>query len=424
MGNLTNFKGMFNKERIENLEKRVNELERKEGISKLSEDVSKRLIHALIDSNNEMVKRVFDDTCVRSVYGTSVFQPPKAGDIHARNSGFSEEVFKQAMFNGIPDYLKKVEEDKTEAPTIASVLEKAKKNTMEIQELLKRTECSNVNEVISKFELGVSFKKMYDEEARKRKDLAIQRDRLESEMMRQIEDLKSRRDELLTATGCANFSDLKNKFLCKDIKRDELIGEINELARQRELLNRDLSNKIAKLSDKNQSLMQSEKSLICKLADKNEELKRVEELSDGRYKEVVWLRGELKNQEQAVEKLKDENKQLKYANSKMAKRTVDSICSEADIAVGYSNLQKRCKDLERDKKSLLNSERELQKQVFDLSRDKKYLEMANTALLQETRKIRESLNERIKKLRQRLKKSSIRYRDLKEIISHNGLKSV
>lgn len=415
---------MFNKERIENLEKRVNELERKEGISKLSEDVSKRLIHALIDSNNEMVKRVFDDTCVRSVYGTSVFQPPKAGDIHARNSGLSEEVFKQAMFNGIPDYLKKVEEDKTEAPTIASVLEKAKKNTMAIQELLKRTECSNVNEVISKFELGVSFKKMYDEEARKRKDLAIQRDRLESEMMRQIEDLKSRRDELLTATGCANFSDLKNKFLCKDIKRDELIGEINELARQRELLNRDLSNKIAKLSDKNQSLMQSEKSLICKLADKNEELKRVEELSDGRYKEVVWLRGELKNQEQAVEKLKDENKQLKYANSKMAKRTVDSICSEADIAVGYSNLQKRCKDLERDKKSLLNSERELQKQVFDLSRDKKYLEMANTALLQETRKIRESLNERIKKLRQRLKKSSIRYRDLKEIISHNGLKSV
>lgn len=424
MGNLTNFKGMFNKERIENLEKRVNELERKEGISKLSEDVYKRLIHALIDSNNEMVKRVFDDTCVRSVYGTSVFQPPKAGDIHARNSGFSEEVFKQAMFNGIPDYLKKVEEDKTEAPTIASVLEKAKKNTMAIQELLKRTGCSNVNEVISKFELGVSFKKMYDEEARKRKELAIQRDRLESEMMRQIEDLKSRRDELLTATGCANFSDLKNKFLCKDIKRDELIGEINELARQRELLNRDLSNKIAKLSDKNQSLMQSEKSLICKLADKNEELKRVEELSDGRYKEVVWLRGELKNQEQAVEKLKDENKQLKYANSKMAKRTVDSICSEAGIAVGYSNLQKRCKDLERDKKLLLNSERELQKQVFDLSRDKKYSEMANTALLQETRKIRESLNERIKKLRQRLKKSSIRYRDLKEIISHNGLKSV
>ncbi len=347
---------MFNKERIENLEKRVKELERIEGISKLSEDVSKRLIHALIDSNNEVVKRVFDDVCVRSIYGTSVFQPPKAGDIHASN----------AVFNGIPDSLKKVEEDKMEAPTIASVLEKARRNTIAIQELLKRTGCSNVNEVISKFELGVSFKKMYDEEALKRK----------------------------------------------------------ELARQRELLNRDLSNKIAELSDKNQSLMQSEKSLICKLADKNEELKRVEELSDGRYKEVVWLRGELKNQEQAVEKLKDENKQLKYANSKMAKRTVDSICSEADIAVGCSNLQKRCKDLERDKKSLLNSERELQKQVFDLSRDKKYLEMANTALLEETRKIRESLNERIKKLRQRLKKSSIRYRDLKEIISHNGLKSV
>lgn len=57
------------------------------------------MIHALIDSNNEVVKRVFDDVCVRSVYGTSVFQPPKAGDIHASN----------AVFNGIPDSLKKVE---------------------------------------------------------------------------------------------------------------------------------------------------------------------------------------------------------------------------------------------------------------------------------------------------------------------------
>ena len=281
-----------------------------------------------------------------------------------------------------------------------------------------------MNEVISKFELGVSFKKMYDEESRKRKELAIQRDRLESEMMRQIEELKSRRNELLEATGCANFSDLKNKFLCKDIKRDELIGEINELVRQRELLNRDLSNQIAKLSDKNQSLMQSEKSLICKLADKEVELKRVEELSDGRYKEVVWLRGELKNQEQAVEKLKDENKQLKYDNSKMEKRTLDSICGESDAVVRYLDLKKRCEYLERDKETLLASVKELQKQVFDISRDKKYLEMANTSLLQETRKIRESLNERIKKLRQRLKKSSIRYRDLKEIISHNGLKSV
>lgn len=359
---------MFNKERIENLEKRVEELERKEVISKISEDVSKRLIHALIDSNNEVVKRVFDDVCVRSVYGKSVFQPPKAGDIHASN----------AVFNGIPDYLKKVEEDKTEAPTIASVLEKDKKNTMAIQELLKRTKCSNVNEVISKFELGVSYEKMYNEQISKRK-------------------------ELLAATGCANFSDLKNKFLCKDIKRDELIGEINELARQRELLNRDLSNKIAKLSDKNQSLIQSEKSLICKLADKEAELKRVEELSDGRYKEVVWLRGELKKQEQAVEKLKDENKQLKSVNAERVTMTVDAICREADAVVGYSDLKKRCEDLERDKK---------------------YLEMANVSLLQETRKIKESLNQRIKKLRQRLKKSSIRYRDLKEIISHNGLKSV
>ncbi len=414
MGNHTNFKGMFNKERIENLEKRVKELERIEGISKLSEDVSKRLIHALIDSNNEVVKRVFDDVCVRSVYGTSVFQPPKAGDIHASN----------AVFNGIPDSLKKVEEDKTEAPTIASVLEKARRNTIAIQELLKRTGCSNVNEVISKFELGVSFKKMYDEEARKRKELAIQRDRLESEMMRQIEELKSRRNELLAATGCANFSDLKNKFLCKDIKRDELIGEINELARQRELLNRDLSNQIAKLSDKNQSLMQSEKSLICKLADKESELKRVEELSDGRYKEVVWLRGELKKQEQEVEKLKDENKHIKSVNAERVVRTVDALCREADAVVGYSDLKKRCEELERDKKSLLNSVRELQRQVFYISTDKKYLDMANTVLLQEDRKIREHLNERIKKLKQRLKKSSIRYRDLKESISHNGLKSV
>lgn len=347
---------MFNKERIENLEKRVKELERLQGISKISEDVSKRLIHALIDSNNEVVKRVFDDVCVRSVHDTSVFQPPKAGDIHASN----------AVFNGIPDSLKKVEEGKMEAPTIASVLEKARRNTVAIQELLKRTGCSNVNEVISKFELGVSYEKMYDEESRKRK----------------------------------------------------------ELARQRDLLDRDLRNQIAKLSDKNQYLMESEKSIICKLADKEAELKRVEELSDGRYKEVVWLRGELKNQEQAVEKLKDENKQLKYDNSKMEKRTLDSICGESDAVVRYLDLKKRYEDLEKKKKTLLASVSELQKQVFDLSRDKKYLEMANTALLQETRKIRESLNERIKKLRQRLKKSSIRYRDLKESISRNGLKSV
>ena len=414
MGNHTNFKGMFNKERIENLEKRVKELERIQGISKLSEDVYKRLIHALIDSNNEVVKRVFDDVCVRSVDGTSVFQPPKAGDIHASN----------AVFNGIPDSLKKVEEDKMEAPTIASVLEKARRNTIAIQELLKRTGCSNVNEVISKFELGVSFKKMYDEEARKRKELAIQRDRLESEMMCKIRGLESRREELLTATGCANFSDLKNKFLCKDIKRDELIEQIKELARQRDLLDRDLRNQIAKLSDKNQSLMQSEKSLICKLADKNEELKRVEELSDGRYKEIVWLRGELKNQEQAVEKLKDENKQLKYDNLKIEKRTLDSICGESDAVVRYLDLKKRYEDLEKKEKTLLDSVRELQKQVYDVSRDKKYLEIANTSLLQETRKTKDVLNEKIKKLRQRLKQSSIRYRDLKESIPHNGLKSV
>lgn len=389
MGNHTNFKGMFNKERIENLEKRVKELERIQGISKLSEAVSKRLIHALIDSNNEVVKRVFDDVCVRSIDGTSVFQPPKAGDIHASN----------AVFNVIPDSLKKVEEDKAEAPTIASVLEKAKKNTMAIQELLKRTGCSNVNEVISKFELGVSYEKMYNEQI-------------------------SRRKELLAATGCANFSDLKNKFLCKDIKRDELIAEINELARQRELLNRDLSNKIAKLSDKNQSLMQSEKSLICKLADKEEELKRVEEISDGRYEENAWLRGEMKKIERAVERLKKENKQLKSVNAERVTSTLDAICREADAVVGYSELKKRCEYLERDKKTLLASVKELQKQVFDISRDKIYLDKANVSLLQEARKTKDVLNEKIKKLRQRLKKSSIRYRDLKESISHNGLKSV
>lgn len=365
MGNHTNLKGMFYKERIENLEKRVKELERKEGVSKLSEEVSKKLILALVDSNNEVVRRIFDDVGGRSIFGTDVLSP-KVGGIHARNAVFSGEVFKQAVSNGISDYLKEVEEDKTKAPTIASVLEKARRNAMAIQELLKRTGCSNVNEVISKFELGVSFKKMYDEESRKRK----------------------------------------------------------EIAQQRELLNRDLSNQIAKLSDKNQSLMQSEKSLICKLADKESELKRVEVLLEGRYKEVAWPRGELKKQEQEVEKLKDENKHIKSVNAKRVVRMVDALCREADAVVGYSDLKKRCEELERDKKSLLNSERELQKQVFDLSRDKKYLDMANTALLQETRKIRESLNERIKKLRQRLKKSSIRYRDLKEIISHNGLKSV
>ena len=415
---------MFNKERIENLEKRISRIEQIQNAECNSAQMERRVQRALIDSNNEMVKRVFDDVYVASVYGTSVFQPPKAGDIHASNSVFSGEAFKQAVSNGISDYLKKIEEDKTEAPTIAIVLEKARRNIVAIQEFLKRTGCSNVNEVISKFELGVSFKKMYDEESRKRKELAIQRDRLESEMMRQIEELKSRRNELLAATGCANFSDLKNKFLCKDIKRDELIEQINELARQRDILYRDLRNQIAKLSDKNQSLMQSEKSLICKLADKEVELKRVEELSDGRYKEVVLLRGEMKGKEQEIEKLKDENKQLKSVNADRVKSKLDAICGESDAVVRYLDLKKRCEYLERDKKTLLASVRELQKQVFDISRDKKYLEMVNTSLLQETRKIRESLNERIKKLKQRIKKSSIRYRDLKEIISHNGLKSV
>ena len=356
MGNHTNFKGMYNKERIENLEKRISRIEQIQNAECNSAQMERRVQRALIDSNNEMVKRVFGDVYVASVYGTSVFQPPKAGDIHASN----------AVFNGIPDSLKKIEEGKMEVPTIASVLEEARRNTIAIQELLKRTSCSNVNEIISNFELGVSFKKMYDEEARKRKELAIQRDRLES----------------------------------------------------------DLSNKIAKLSDKNQSLKQSEKNLICKLADKEVELKRVEELSDGRYKEVVWLRGELKNQEQEREKLKDENKQLKSVNADRVTRTLNSICGEADAVVRYLDLKKRYEDLEKKKKTLLDSVGELQKQVYDVSRNKQYLEIANTSLLQETRKTKDVLNEKIKKLRQRLKKSSIRYRDLKESISRNGLKSV
>lgn len=402
---------MFNKGIIENLEKRISRIEQIQNAECNSAQMERRVQRALIDSNNEVVRRIFDDVSVNSVYGVYVFSP-KTGDIRVRNAVFSGEVFKQAAPNGIPDYLKKVEEDKTEAPTIASVLEKARRNTIAIQELLKRTGCSNVNEVISKFELGVSFKKMYDEEARKRKELAIQRDRLESEMMCKIQDLESRREELLTATGRANFSDLKNKFLCKDIKRDELIEQINELARQRDLLDRDLRNQIAKLSDKNQSLMESEKSIICKLADKEAELKRVEELSDGRYKEVVWLRGELKGKEQEIEKLKDENKQLKLVNA-------DRVTSMLN-----ATLKKRCEYLERDKKTLLASVGELQKQVYDVSRNKQYLEIANTSLLQETRKTKDVLNEKIKKLRQRLKKSSIRYRDLKESISRNGLKSV
>lgn len=414
---------MYNKERIDNLEKRISRIEQIQNAECNSAQMERRVQRALIDSNNEVVRRIFDDVSVNSVYGVYVFSP-KTGDIRVRNAVFSGEVFKQAAPNGIPDYLKKVEEDKTEAPTIASVLEKARRNTIAIQELLKRTGCSNVNEVISKFELGVSFKKMYDEEARKRKELAIQRDRLESEMMCKIQDLESRREELLTATGCANFSDLKNKFLCKDIKRDELIEQINELARQRDLLDRDLRNQIAKLSDKNQSLIESEKSIICKLADKEAELKRVEELSDGRYKEVVWLRGELKGKEQEIEKLKDENKQLKLVNADRVTSTLNAICGESDEVVGYSELKKRCEYLERDKKTLLASVGELQKQVYDVSRNKQYLEIANTSLLQETRKTKDVLNEKIKKLRQRLKKSSIRYRDLKEIISHNGLKSV
>lgn len=268
MGNHTNFKGMFNTERIENLEKRISRIEQIQNAECNSAQMERRVQRALIDSNNEVVRRIFDDVSVSSVFGVDVFSP-KTGDIQVRNAVFSGEVFKQAVSNGIPDYLKKVEEDKTEAPTIASVLEKARRNTIAIQELLKRTGCSNVNEVISKFELGVSFKKMYDEEARKRK----------------------------------------------------------ELARHRDLLDCDLRNQIAKLSDKNQSLMQSEKSLICKLAEKNEELKRVEEISEGRYEENAWLRGEMKKTERAVERLKKENKHHKFIVDEIFSMLKEVECS-------------------------------------------------------------------------------------------------
>lgn len=361
MGTHTNFKGMFNKEIIENLEKRISRIEQIQNAECNSAQMERRVQRALIDSNNEVVRRIFDDVSVNSVYGVDVFSP-KTGDIRVRNAVFSGEVFKQAAPNGIPDYLKKVEEDKTEAPTIASALEKARRNTVAIQELLKRTGCSNVNEVISKFELGVSFKKMYDEESRKRKELAIQRDRLE----------------------------------------------------------RDLRNQIAK----NKSLIESEKSLICKPADRESVLKRVKELSDGRYERNAWLRGELKEKEQEIEKLKDENKQLKSVNAERVTRTLNAIRGESESVVRYLDLKKRYEDLEKKKKTLIDSVRELQKQVYDVSRDKKYLEIANTSLLQETRKTKDVLNEKIKKLRQRLKQSSIRYRDLKESIPHNGLKSV
>lgn len=198
MGNHTNFKGMFNTERIENLEKRISRIEQIQNAECNSAQMERRVQRALIDSNNEVVRRIFDDVSVNSVYGVDVFSP-KTGDIRIRNAVFSGEVFKQAAPNGIPDYLKKVEEDKTEAPTIASVLEKARRNTVAIQELLKRTGCSNVNEVISKFELGVSFKKMYDEEARKRKDETVKRMKMQTtleescsyhdNMMNRIKDL-------------------------------------------------------------------------------------------------------------------------------------------------------------------------------------------------------------------------------------------
>ena len=147
VGNHTNFKGMFNEERIENLEKRISRIEQIQNAECNSAQMERRVQRALIDSNNEVVRRIFDDVSVSSVYGVDVFSP-KTGDIQVRNAVFSGEVFKQAVSNGISDYLKKVEEDKTEAPTIASVLEKARRNAMAIQELLKRTECSNVNEVI------------------------------------------------------------------------------------------------------------------------------------------------------------------------------------------------------------------------------------------------------------------------------------
>lgn len=95
MGNHTNFKGMFNKERIENLEKRISRIEQIQNAECNSAQMERRVQRALIDSNNEVVRRIFDDVSVSSVYGVDVFSP-KTGDIQARNAVFSGEVFKQA----------------------------------------------------------------------------------------------------------------------------------------------------------------------------------------------------------------------------------------------------------------------------------------------------------------------------------------
>lgn len=115
---------MFNTERIENLEKRISRIEQIQNAECNSAQMERRVQRALIDSNNEVVRRIFDDVSVSPVFGVDVFSP-KTGDIQVRNAVFfSGEVFKQAAPNGIPDYLKKVEEDKTEAPTMQACWKK------------------------------------------------------------------------------------------------------------------------------------------------------------------------------------------------------------------------------------------------------------------------------------------------------------
>lgn len=58
MGNHTNFKGMFNKERIENLEKRISRIEQIQNAECNSAQMERRVQRALIDSNNEVVRRI------------------------------------------------------------------------------------------------------------------------------------------------------------------------------------------------------------------------------------------------------------------------------------------------------------------------------------------------------------------------------
>lgn len=302
MGNHTNFKGMFNTERIENLEKRISRIEQIQNAECNSAQMERRVQRALIDSNNEVVRRIFDDVSVSPVFGVDVFSP-KTGDIQVRNAVFfSGEVFKQAAPNGIPDYLKKVEEDKTEAPTIASVLEKAGRNTVAIQELLKRTGCSNVNEVISKFELGVSFKKMYDEEARKRKDETVKRMKMQTTLEESCsyhDNMMNRIKDLLKEVDMPSV-----KHTIEALKSERANGKL--FAEQCELLKKE-----------NDKLVECcnclEKNYYCERKKAREIEKSRDNLSDNYdrlAKDYEYLNKCIQNQANTIESYTKENKRL------------------------------------------------------------------------------------------------------------------